>query len=290
MIEIHCDGACKGNPGPGGWALIMIVGGEEFTFSGNQRDTTNNRMELTAAVASLRLCRASADKPVRIHTDSKYVIKGITEWIHRWKQNGWRNSKRKPVENKDLWVELHDLAGDFKDLSWEYEEGHAGNRYNEQVDELASGEAFKLKDHIQKKGTIMHRAPECPYCGKQAVKVTGDKIYHNDAYKDKTFWQCPGDCDAYVGAHKDGRPLGYPANKQLRDARHKTHEWFDGYWKYMGWYRTVAYGWLAEQMGLTEDKCHIGMFDLRQCEEAINTVKKARGIPVQGVLPGLEDK
>lgn len=150
MIEVHCDGACKGNPGPGGWALVMIVGGKEFTFSGSEPETTNNRMELTAAVASLRLCRQSADKPVRIHTDSKYVINGITEWIHRWKRNGWRNSKKKPVENKDLWVELHDLARDFKDIEWLYEAGHAGHKYNEQVDELASGEAFRLKDKLQK--------------------------------------------------------------------------------------------------------------------------------------------
>lgn len=127
---------------------------------------------------------------------------------------------------------------------------------------------------------------KCSYCGGPLVKVNGGEIYKNSHdYDDKYFWKCAGTCDAYVGCDPYGKPLGYPANKQLRHARNQAHHWFDGYWEQMGWLRTDAYKWLQEKMGLSKSKCHIAMFDLRQCEQVINIVKLEKGIPVQGELP-----
>jgi len=157
-LKIYTDGGCSGNPGPGGWAYVMAL--ETFQRekvleenSGGEKDTTNNRMELTAVIESLRALKtasaggahgAPAQSALRepmvrrravIYTDSQYVQKGITEWIHKWKKNAWRTSDKKPVKNQDLWSELDSLAGEFS-LEWEWVKGHAGDKYNERCDAL----------------------------------------------------------------------------------------------------------------------------------------------------------
>ena len=134
-IDIFTDGACRGNPGPGGWGAILRRGAHEKELWGGERETTNNRMELTAAIKSL----AALKRPVaaRVHTDSQYVLKGISEWIHGWKKNGWKTADKKPVKNADLWQELDSLAGQHR-LEWIWVKGHAGHPENERADALAN--------------------------------------------------------------------------------------------------------------------------------------------------------
>jgi ribonuclease HI len=133
MIEIFTDGACTGNPGPGGWGALIIDDCERREICGGENATTNNRMELMAAIEALR---ATGDAPVRLHTDSQYVKNGITSWINNWKRNGWRTSDRKPVKNKDLWQALDaEVAG--RDIDWRWVKGHNGHEGNERADELA---------------------------------------------------------------------------------------------------------------------------------------------------------
>jgi len=134
-IDIFTDGACRGNPGPGGWGAILRRGAHEKELWGGERETTNNRMELTAAIKSL----AALKRPVaaRVHTDSQYVLKGISEWIHGWKKNGWKTADKKPVKNVDLWQELDSLAGQHR-LEWIWVKGHAGHPENERADALAN--------------------------------------------------------------------------------------------------------------------------------------------------------
>ena len=133
-VEIFTDGACHGNPGPGGWGVLLRWRGTEKELHGGEPDTTNNRMELMAAIQGLesltRNTRAS------LYTDSTYVQKGITEWIHGWKKKGWRTAARKPVKNKDLWQRL-DKAVQGHDVEWHWVKGHAGHAENERADELA---------------------------------------------------------------------------------------------------------------------------------------------------------
>ncbi|NWG72298.1 MAG: ribonuclease HI [Parvularculaceae bacterium] len=133
MIEIFTDGACEGNPGPGGWGVLIIeAGGKRRELSGGDAATTNNRMELTAAIEALRATSGA----VRLHTDSQYVKNGITAWIKSWKRNGWRTADRKPVKNQDLWQALDgECAG--RAIDWQWVKGHAGNDGNERADELA---------------------------------------------------------------------------------------------------------------------------------------------------------
>lgn len=133
-VEIFTDGACSGNPGPGGWGAILRFGDEERQLSGGEPDTTNNRMELLAAIRALETLK----RPCRIvlTTDSQYVMKGVTEWMPVWKQNGWRTSSKKSVRNQDLWVELDRLLAEH-DVHWEWVRGHAGHPENEQADYLA---------------------------------------------------------------------------------------------------------------------------------------------------------
>ena len=134
-IDIYTDGACSGNPGPGGWGAILRYGTVEKELSGGANPTTNNRMELMAAIAALealkRPCRA------RIHTDSQYMRDGITRFIHAWKKNGWKTSVRKPVKNADLWLELDRLAAKH-DIGWHWVKGHADTPGNHRADELAN--------------------------------------------------------------------------------------------------------------------------------------------------------
>tara|TARA_B100000965_G_scaffold405621_1_gene440409 strand:+ start:444 stop:869 length:426 start_codon:yes stop_codon:yes gene_type:complete len=134
MIEIYTDGSCLKNPGNGGWAAIINQDGEIKKISGNERNTTNNRMELLAPINALK--QINNDKKIYIYTDSKYVKLGITEWINKWVNNNWQTSKKEDVKNKDLWVELHKLNKSL-DIKWKWVKAHAGNPLNEEVDLLA---------------------------------------------------------------------------------------------------------------------------------------------------------
>lgn len=135
IVNIYADGACRGNPGPGGWGASLEIDGHQKNLCGGERDTTNNRMELTAVIEAL----AALKRPVtaRVHTDSKYVQQGITAWIHNWKKNGWRTSDKKPVKNADLWQKLDGLAAQHR-IEWIWVKGHAGHTGNERADALAN--------------------------------------------------------------------------------------------------------------------------------------------------------
>jgi ribonuclease HI len=142
-VEIFSDGACLGNPGPGGWAALLRFRGEEKEIAGGEALTTNNRMELMAVIQALntlkRACR------VAVTTDSQYVQKGISEWIHGWKRKGWKTADKKPVKNADLWQQL-DEAQMRHTVTWHWVRGHAGHAENERVDVLARNEAEKFRD------------------------------------------------------------------------------------------------------------------------------------------------
>jgi ribonuclease HI len=133
-VEIFTDGACSGNPGPGGWGAVLIAGRHEKEISGGEPATTNNRMELTAAIRALEALKQPSS--VTLHTDSRYVMDGITRWMTRWKANGWRTSDKKPVKNEDLWRTL-DAAAARHDVTWKWVEGHSGHAQNERADALA---------------------------------------------------------------------------------------------------------------------------------------------------------
>ncbi|MDE2595593.1 MAG: ribonuclease HI [Sphingomonadales bacterium] len=137
-VEIFTDGACKGNPGPGGWGAILRMGSHEKELSGSEPQTTNNRMELTAAMRGLQALKRPCD--VALHTDSRYVIDGITKWIFGWRKNGWKNAAKKPVLNADLWQELT-LAAQPHKIDWVWVKGHDGHPENERADQLASDAA-----------------------------------------------------------------------------------------------------------------------------------------------------
>jgi ribonuclease HI len=134
-IHIFTDGACRGNPGPGGWGAILRHQDQEKEISGAERHTTNNRMELMAAIEALRALKAPSR--VELTTDSQYVQKGIRDWIHNWKKNQWRNSQKQPVKNADLW-QLLDAAASIHDVTWHWVRGHTGHPENERADELAN--------------------------------------------------------------------------------------------------------------------------------------------------------
>jgi ribonuclease HI len=135
VVEIYADGACKGNPGRGGWGAILLFGGRRKELLGGAAATTNNRMELTAVIEGLAALRRRSR--VRVYTDSTYVQKGISEWIHDWKRRGWRTADRKPVKNEDLWRRLEELAGGHE-VEWHWVKGHAGHPENERADVLAN--------------------------------------------------------------------------------------------------------------------------------------------------------
>ncbi|MEM6847989.1 MAG: ribonuclease HI [Pseudomonadota bacterium] len=131
---IYTDGACSGNPGPGGWGVILTHGNHEKELFGGERDTTNNRMELTAAIEGLRALKRPIS--VTVVTDSQYVRQGITQWLAQWKARGWRTAAKAPVKNQDLWQMLDELAS-HHDVTWRWVKGHAGHPENERADELA---------------------------------------------------------------------------------------------------------------------------------------------------------
>ena len=133
-VEIFTDGACSGNPGPGGWGVLLKFGSKQKEIHGGESKTTNNRMELTAAIMALQ--KLTRPCKVLLSTDSTYVKDGITEWIHKWKQNGWRTANKKPVKNADLWQAL-EAAMEPHSVEWRWVKGHAGHPENERADELA---------------------------------------------------------------------------------------------------------------------------------------------------------
>ena len=151
LIHIYTDGGCSGNPGPGGWAYVMV----KKTFQGDsvlaeewgaEKSTTNNSMELLAVISALKAAKAKDELSGKftLCTDSQYVQKGITEWIHNWKRNSWRTSDKKPVKNQDLWMELDSLAAGFS-ITWVWVKGHAGNTYNERCDALTQKAIASLR-------------------------------------------------------------------------------------------------------------------------------------------------
>jgi len=134
MIKIYTDGSCLENPGNGGWAAIINNDGDIKKVSGSEKNTTNNRMELMAPLNALK--EMDPNKEIEIYTDSQYVKLGITDWIHKWIKNNWQTSKKEPVKNKDLWMELYDLTKSHE-IKWIWVKAHAGNKLNEEVDLLA---------------------------------------------------------------------------------------------------------------------------------------------------------
>ena len=140
LVEIATDGACKGNPGRGGWGVLLRAGTVEKELSGGEAHTTNNRMELMAAIQGLK----ALNKPcrVKLSTDSRYVMDGLTKWIKGWQRNGWRTADKKPVKNSDLWIELLDAAKPHR-IEWLWVKGHAGHPDNERADQLASHAALR---------------------------------------------------------------------------------------------------------------------------------------------------
>ncbi|HEV2442263.1 MAG TPA: ribonuclease HI [Steroidobacteraceae bacterium] len=143
-VVIYTDGACRGNPGPGGWAALLSVAGREKELVGAEALTTNNRMELTAVIRALEALK----RPVRarVYTDSEYVRRGITEWVRAWKERGWRTADRKPVKNQDLWERLDELAAGHR-IEWHWVPGHAGVPGNERVDRLANEAIDAMASH-----------------------------------------------------------------------------------------------------------------------------------------------
>jgi ribonuclease HI len=134
-VDLWTDGSCRGNPGPGGWAALLIAGEHEKEIAGAELATTNNRMELTAAIRGLEALKRRST--VRVHTDSEYVKRGVTEWLEDWKRRGWKTADKKPVKNVDLWEQLDALLGQH-DIEWRWVRGHSGVPENERVDQLAN--------------------------------------------------------------------------------------------------------------------------------------------------------
>jgi ribonuclease HI len=141
-VELYTDGACLGNPGPGGWAALLRFNGADKELAGGEPETTNNRMEMQAVIEGLNALTRTCK--VTVYTDSQYVQKGITEWIHGWKVRGWKTAAKKPVKNVELWLAL-DEARTRHQVSWQWVKGHAGHPENERVDDLARWEAEKIQ-------------------------------------------------------------------------------------------------------------------------------------------------
>lgn len=140
-VDIYTDGACSGNPGPGGWGVLIEIDNENIELSGGDKETTNNRMELMAAIKALE--EIDKDYEITLYTDSNYVKDGITSWISNWKKNNWKTASKKDVKNKELWMRLDEAIKD-KNISWVWVKGHAGNAGNEQADYLARSALEKL--------------------------------------------------------------------------------------------------------------------------------------------------
>jgi len=159
-VEIYTDGACRGNPGPGGWGVLLLSGGRRKELCGGEVSTTNNRMELTAAIRGLEALKRSCS--VAVYTDSQYVRRGISEWLDNWKRRGWRTAGRKAVKNVDLWQELDRQAQRHR-IEWHWVKGHAGNAGNVRADELANlglDRALAGDDQAAVPAAAGHRQPE----------------------------------------------------------------------------------------------------------------------------------
>ena len=135
-IKVYTDGACKGNPGPGGWGVYIKFNNEEKDLYGGNPETTNNQMEMQAALEALKYLK-DKDEAIKLYTDSNYLRQGITDWIHKWKLNNWRTAAKKPVANRDLWIEISDL-NEKMNVEWNWVKGHAGDPGNERADQLAN--------------------------------------------------------------------------------------------------------------------------------------------------------
>ena len=142
QVEVFTDGACKGNPGPGGWGAVLRMGSHEKDLSGSDPDTTNNRMEMTAVIRALNALTEPCH--VALHTDSRYVIDGMTKWIHGWKKKGWINASRQPVRNADLWHDLIEATARHR-IDWIWVKGHSGHPENDRADKLASDAALAAR-------------------------------------------------------------------------------------------------------------------------------------------------
>jgi ribonuclease HI len=143
-IYIYSDGACKGNPGPGGWGALLVKGGHRKEISGGEANTTNNRMEMTAVIRALESLKHPST--VEVHTDSQYVQKGISEWMPGWKRRNWRTADGKPVKNQDLWLQLDSLS-QLHHIEWKWVRGHAGHPENERADALANQGVLQAQQH-----------------------------------------------------------------------------------------------------------------------------------------------
>ncbi len=143
IVEIFTDGACSGNPGPGGWGAILRFGAVEKELNGSEEHTTNNRMELMAAIRAIEAVKRPCE--IHLHTDSEYLRQGITTWIHSWKKKGWKTADKKPVKNVDLWQRL-EAAIETHDVKWHWVKGHSGHKENDRADELARLAIRQLKD------------------------------------------------------------------------------------------------------------------------------------------------
>ena len=146
-IVIYTDGGCHGNPGPGGWGAVIIDGNDVHTLSGGEKNTTNNRMELMAAIKSLQTIVSNEQwksEEINVFSDSQYVKNGITSWIKNWKKNGWKTAAKKPVLNQDLWMQLDELYNALN-VNWQWVKGHAGVKYNEMCDQLCQTEIAKYE-------------------------------------------------------------------------------------------------------------------------------------------------
>jgi ribonuclease HI len=139
LVEMFTDGACKGNPGPGGWGVVLRMGTHEKELWGSEAHTTNNRMELMAAIEGLKALKRPCR--VKLSTDSTYVMQGLTKWIHGWRRNGWKTADKKPVKNADLWQELVEASAPHR-IEWEWVKGHSGHPENDRADRLASEAAL----------------------------------------------------------------------------------------------------------------------------------------------------
>ena len=135
-IKVYTDGACRGNPGPGGWGVYIQLNDEEKDLYGGNSETTNNQMEMQAALEALKYLK-DKNEVIELYTDSNYLRQGITQWIHKWKLNNWRTAAKKPVANRDLWIEISDL-NEKMDVQWNWVKGHAGDPGNERADQLAN--------------------------------------------------------------------------------------------------------------------------------------------------------
>lgn len=142
QITIYTDGSCLGNPGPGGWAAILMADGKERVLQDGARSTTNNQMELTAAIEGLEALTRPCE--VVVYSDSTYVVRGATEWVHNWKRNNWQRGKGKPLRNRDLWQRL-DAAQSNHKVVWKWVRGHAGDEYNEMADRIANAQAHRFR-------------------------------------------------------------------------------------------------------------------------------------------------